>query len=594
MSTLIPSAGDLLARRASSNSIIQQLSVQWRVPADVLSILLLIGGDIVQKALAQTSGGVFTPVCFSFGWVSYSLMALVGLIGDGRLLPAPDYPAKVVNLQSGYARENRNWVIGRLLRDNGIVMSRKAPLENKAIRIAVYAAQPIGNRPLRTPFGTVGVIGILVMIAQLLIAAVPFIRDQSWEILVLTGAGTFLVQSTGALPQWRAEKLPQRQQSGKDIALTSGNGSRDIMVIRGCGNCIDLEELAAAETPRSNRVWENIHWLSKPIMENGEPRLHSNGTPARQVFTLWGIPVGFWLTLITISVQCILWLALLISVAGLRSHTWYLLGVGLLGMFQNATVAAISRGPERRCLPLKLADTIITTRVMDGLMDLETVCPSFGTPLLKEFFPGKLRDEEGAWWAGNRKEYDEKRAKEKSRGLPRGMMPKYINPTVSLASLFNPNSSKSMSFGSDSLPPVPNTSRPQSPFDQYPADIKSSSEPPFRSKSPVSQASTVDPSLPGRSISLSSEKQPLGRSPLFPFSSNQQQRQPRQQHREVLGVRSDSSGILRSSGVAEQDFSKARWSIPTGDAARVNETDRASSSFSVEGLSSIAQSPDWA
>lgn len=318
------------------------------------------------------------------------------------------------------------------------------------------------------------------MITQELIAAIPVIVDNEWEIFLVTTFGTLLALPTGALPQWRAEKLPQRQQSDKNIALTSGNGSRDIMVILGRGNSIDLEELANSETPRSNRVWERIEWLSKPVIENGLPKLHANQIPMRKIFAFWGIPVGFLLTLIMVSTQSIFWLALLISVAGIRSNTWYLLGVGLLGMFQNATVAGIRRRPERRSLPLKLVDTIITNRVMDGLMDLESVGPNFGHALREEFFPGKIRDDERDWWAGNRKEYDKRREKE-GRGSPRCAMPNYINAKLSLTNLSKQSSRKSSSFGSDIFPPVRTVSRPQSPVSQYPG-IQCAE--PMRSKSP--------------------------------------------------------------------------------------------------------------
>jgi hypothetical protein len=117
-----------------------QLAGQWENPSDVLSVLLIIGGDIVQKALAQTSGGYFTPVCFSFGWVAYSLNALISIIGDGRLLPEPDHTVKVFNLKNGYVRENRNWIIGRVLRDNTIRLNKTRPLGGNGIRISVYDA----------------------------------------------------------------------------------------------------------------------------------------------------------------------------------------------------------------------------------------------------------------------------------------------------------------------------------------------------------------------------------------------------------------------------------------------------------------------
>jgi hypothetical protein len=44
-----------------------ELGMQWAHPADVMSVLLLLGGEIVNKALAQLAGGTITPVAFSFG-----------------------------------------------------------------------------------------------------------------------------------------------------------------------------------------------------------------------------------------------------------------------------------------------------------------------------------------------------------------------------------------------------------------------------------------------------------------------------------------------------------------------------------------------
>jgi len=48
---------------------------QWSNPNDIFTILLLVGGDIVQVAIAQLCAGPIThltPVAFSFGWVSFS------------------------------------------------------------------------------------------------------------------------------------------------------------------------------------------------------------------------------------------------------------------------------------------------------------------------------------------------------------------------------------------------------------------------------------------------------------------------------------------------------------------------------------------
>jgi hypothetical protein len=406
----------------SNDPTISLLRAQWTNPSDVLSVLLIIGGDLVQKALAQTSGGPVTPVCLSFGWVAYSLTALVGVVGDGRLLPPPDYPAMVFNLKNGYKRDNRNWVVGRIVRDNEIFMSKKCPLDGKGIRIAVYEACPSRSASTNPGSGRVRSIAGIVMLLQFGIAAIPWIIDREWGVLMITLIGTALAVAAGALPQWKVEKLPARKTSRKNFALTSGNGSRDIMIVLGCGNSLDLEELAAAETPRSTRLWETVTYLSAPIFEsNGRARTHPKSEePMRRSKVFRGIPIGHWITLLICVLQCFWWLALLITVAGLRSHAWYLLLVGVLGMFQNATIAGISRSPSKRGLPLKRIDTIDTRSVMDGLMDYEFIYKDYGGEkdsasarhLLREFFPGDLHPEEKAWWNGNTSEYDDIRVKE--------------------------------------------------------------------------------------------------------------------------------------------------------------------------------------
>jgi hypothetical protein len=67
------------------------LRAQWSNPGDAFTILLIIGGDIVQTAIAQLCAGpvpYLTPVSFSFGWVSSFPYLLVEHVFDsfsGRL-----------------------------------------------------------------------------------------------------------------------------------------------------------------------------------------------------------------------------------------------------------------------------------------------------------------------------------------------------------------------------------------------------------------------------------------------------------------------------------------------------------------------------
>jgi hypothetical protein len=95
------------------------LRAQWQRPGDILSMLLLVGGDVVQKALAQLVGVTFrpfgasfniyvTPVAFSLEWVAYAFSALMSIFGDRWLMPAPDTSILVLNCENGYVRDNNS------------------------------------------------------------------------------------------------------------------------------------------------------------------------------------------------------------------------------------------------------------------------------------------------------------------------------------------------------------------------------------------------------------------------------------------------------------------------------------------------------
>ena len=58
-----------------------QLRLQWQSPSDILSLLLILGPEIVQRALAQLVGPRYVPIAFSFGWVAYSFTALLAVAG---------------------------------------------------------------------------------------------------------------------------------------------------------------------------------------------------------------------------------------------------------------------------------------------------------------------------------------------------------------------------------------------------------------------------------------------------------------------------------------------------------------------------------
>jgi hypothetical protein len=429
-------ASESLLKRTTATT--SEYVAQFRNPSGVFSILLVVGSDMVHQALAQESRSLTVPVRFSFGWVALSFTMLVDLLGNGRLMPPPDYPCKVFNLSSGYWRENRSWMVGRLLRDHVSKLAKDRSSQGEALRISVYECLR-NDRYLRAaswPTMTVpAVSGLAIAVLQLVVAGLPWVLYGDWGVFLITVVGTCLAVFTSAMPQWSAEKFACRKKSKKDIALTVGNGAQDVMIIRGCGEGLDLEDLAAAENPRSTRLWTtsrpglDVVLSHRSGKEEGKPG--PSGGPATKVKTLNGLPLNFRITQWFCFILCFWWVALLIAVAGLRSNTWWLLLVGALGTAQNAFLATAERLPDERGLPMVPTDTIITGRkVMDALMDLEVTFEGegnhFGKHLLPEFFPGELRVDESAWWNGKRDAYDRKRFKEADiRGVPRTLMPSY-------------------------------------------------------------------------------------------------------------------------------------------------------------------------
>lgn len=58
-----------------------QVRKQWSHPSDILSLLLIVGPDVIQRALAQLAGTSVTPLVFSFGWVAYAVSAIASALG---------------------------------------------------------------------------------------------------------------------------------------------------------------------------------------------------------------------------------------------------------------------------------------------------------------------------------------------------------------------------------------------------------------------------------------------------------------------------------------------------------------------------------
>ncbi|KAL8831330.1 MAG: hypothetical protein Q9191_000917 [Dirinaria sp. TL-2023a] len=298
------------------SNIDQQLRHQWADPGDILSLLLLIGGDIVQKAIAQLVGCEvrvpgsstrlsITPVAFSFGWVAYSFSNILTAFGEMRLMPSTDCPSLLVNCSNGFVRENRSWILGRLLRDHELkcaIDSRGKDQGGKgeSIRIDIFSLGPV-SFPDRD---FVWWLGWVVIAIQIMVSILPWILHGVRDIMTITICGNLLAVLTGAMPQWAQEKWPTAKlDRDKITCLTRGNGYQHIMVFIGSSGSWNLEILATG---------------------GSHPR-----------------PETRWMLLILAG----LWTCLLVSVAGIKSNTWFLMGIGGIGMLQNLLAAAKPRSP---------------------------------------------------------------------------------------------------------------------------------------------------------------------------------------------------------------------------------------------------------
>lgn len=380
----------LSSRNDESSTVANAIHTTWREPSDVLSILLIIGGDVVLKSLAQLSGRKLVPVAFSFGWVAYSFNTLMAVVGDGRLMPPPDYPAKVINAANGFTRESRSWVISRLLRDF------EHPLPSN-VGLSVTVFQAVHHRLAGTPsIDWCWLSGLGTIFVQIALASIPCALYDDWSILLVTVAGTVLALATGSLPQWKFEKWACRTRTKKVLSIMGGPGTRHVMVILGRGHGLDLEDLAAAESPRLIR---------RHTTSQGQP--------------IFNLPFAYWVTHTLCLLLAIAWLLFLITVTSLKQNTWYLLAVGGLGMLQNVVVAGARRNMATSGIHLDVVEVINGGKVMDTLMDLDQAYPKVGRSLLSEFFPCAegLTDAEVKWWDGQRSEYDALRAEKRPDSL---------------------------------------------------------------------------------------------------------------------------------------------------------------------------------
>jgi len=216
-----------------------------------------------------------------------------GLLDDLRLMPDSDVDGTlIINTFSGSCVTTKNWILGRLMRDENDrfdrdMERRRSPSHEPswmAVSISVYAIDD--NPPL--PHGVpkldwVWFSGIAMTIVQLGVASVPWIIHGDWGVFLVASTGSLLAVAGASLPQWAREKWAGPKRGGSTIALTRGNGSRNVMVILGKkGIGLDFELLA-----------------------------RGNDAPTPSLSTK-----------VISAILALFWIALLILVSGMKENTW--------------------------------------------------------------------------------------------------------------------------------------------------------------------------------------------------------------------------------------------------------------------------------
>lgn len=291
----------------------------------------------------------------------------------------------VVTAKNGYTRVNTSWVISRVVRDFDAWMDKAVRdkldrmLEERhrymkrhtsagtvvpkpgqtGLCISVY--EPSKTRTAGEPaHDFVYWSGLGVTTIQLAIAFIPLGKERDWTILMITLSGTALALLTGCLPQWKNEKWACRRGSHNDYILTRGNGTQHAILILGNGKGLNLEDLA---------VSSRMNYASSGLR-----------------------------TRLCLAIVSVLWICLLIAAAGIKTNTEYLLGIGGIGMLQNAFVIGWRRNPSALGVHLEFRAVVGQMTAMGALLELEAKYPASGKSLLPIFFPGKLLPEEDEAW----------------------------------------------------------------------------------------------------------------------------------------------------------------------------------------------------
>lgn len=211
-------------------------------------------------------------------------------------MPMPEGSALVINCANSVQRSNQSWVLDRLLQDHEI--AHPADRAIVSMRIDVFELAPLEvSKP-----DLVWWIGWATILAQTALTVAPWVLYGDWGTMLVVICGSLLALVQSSLPQWKEGKWSGANlKSDSLIVLTRRNGHKHVMILIGSKGCPDLQVYATATVDGHSQT------------------------------------ASLCLVLAT------LWLCLLLSVSGLQSDAWFLVGIGGLGMLQNVYAAGTTK-----------------------------------------------------------------------------------------------------------------------------------------------------------------------------------------------------------------------------------------------------------
>lgn len=343
---------------------------QWRNPANVLFLLLFMGGDIVQRALAQLTGYsilarsasrprpslefTIAPVAFSFCWFTFGFTRFMSGVCMQQLLPSVRRSALVMNCANLVSRDNQSWVLERLLRHQEL--QHRMNKTDALMLISIFELGPFseGEKP-HLVCDVVWRTGWITIAVQMGIAIAPLVLYGNWAVVLIFLVGTVLALLTSALPQWRREKWAGSMlERGSACILTRSSGHRNVMVFIGGPGSYNLETMATMQPQVCPET-----------------------------------PLVIW-------ILASLWVLLLLCTSRMKEDLWFLTSICGLGMLQNVYAAGVTRSPETIGLKIKpftqnptivakRNDKMVRSPTHEALKELEKWVPTAGLAAAKMF-----------------------------------------------------------------------------------------------------------------------------------------------------------------------------------------------------------------